>query len=233
MIIDVDKIPKGGLKVSRDFEFPSLELVEESAIFLKPVRADLAIRKMGEEVWIKGRVTARLRFVCSRCLSAFEFPVDSRFDLVFLPEELHELKEELDEEDLDQLFYRDHQIDIREVVLEQLNLTFPAKPLCSESCEGICAVCGRIRRGQPLRLHGPRARRAARGAQNLYERQEINAESKTKTLPFPERQTPGARRPGRPVLLRLLQLRDAQAPPQGLPRMRPLPRPPGHQATES
>jgi uncharacterized protein len=147
MIIDVDKIPKGGLMVNRDFEFPSQELVEESATFLKPVRADLTIRKMDEEVWIKGRVTTLLNVTCGRCLSAFEFPVDSRFDVVFLPQEFQELKEELDEGDVDQLFYRDHQIDLREVVLEQLNLTFPAKPLCSESCEGICAVCGRIRRG--------------------------------------------------------------------------------------
>jgi uncharacterized protein len=72
--------------------------------------------------------------------------VNSKFDLVFLPEELHELRDELNEEDLDQLFYKDRQIDLREVILEQLNLTFPAKPLCSESCEGICAVCGRLRR---------------------------------------------------------------------------------------
>ena len=32
--------------------------------------------------------------------------------------------------------------DLKDVVLEQLNLTFPAKPLCVPDCEGICAVCG-------------------------------------------------------------------------------------------
>jgi uncharacterized protein len=147
MIIDVDKVPKGGLTVDRDFEFPSRELVEENATFLKPVHAGLTVRKVGEEVWIKGRVTTLLNFTCGRCLASFEFPVDSRFDLVFLPQECQGPKEELDEGDVDQLFYRDRQIDLREVALEQLNLTFPAKPLCSESCQGICAVCGRIRRG--------------------------------------------------------------------------------------
>lgn len=146
MQIDVDRIPKEGLKIRRDFDFPSLELVEECVVFLQPVHADVAVDKIGEEVWVKGRVTAHLSFVCSRCLTPFEFPVDSRFDLVFLPEELHELKDGLGEEDLDQLFYKDREIDIREVILEQLNLTFPAKPLCSEGCEGICAVCGQIRR---------------------------------------------------------------------------------------
>jgi uncharacterized protein len=146
MMISVDKIPKEGLKFSRDFEFPSVELVEENAVFLKPVHADLVIKNVGEEIWIKGRITTLLSFVCSRCLTPYEFPVDSKFDLVFLPEEMHELKDELDDEDIDQIFYQEGKIDLREVVLEQLNLTFPAKPLCSETCEGICAVCGKIRR---------------------------------------------------------------------------------------
>lgn len=146
MLIDIDKITKAGLKISRDFDFQSLELVEENAVFLKPVHADVTMTRMGEEVWIKGRVTTRIGFVCSRCLIPYEGPVDSKFDLVYLPEEFHELKDELDDEDIDQLFYQNHQIDVREVILEQLNLTFPAKPLCSENCEGICAVCGKIRR---------------------------------------------------------------------------------------
>jgi len=146
MLIDIDKITKDGLKVSRDFDFQSLELVEENAVFLKPVHADLTLTRVDEEVWIKGRVTTRLSFVCSRCLTPFEFPVDSKFDLVYLPEEMHEIKDELDEEDIDQLFYQNRQIDVRMVILEQLNLTFPSKPLCSEGCEGICAVCGKIRR---------------------------------------------------------------------------------------
>jgi DUF177 domain-containing protein len=146
MVIDVDRIPKEGLAVSRDFEFLTVDLVEENTVFLSPAHADLSVRKVDGQVWIKGRLTARLRFVCSRCLSPYEFPVDSNFDLVYLPEELELMKQELEEDDLGQVFYHDNQIDLREIVLEQLNLTFPLKPLCSESCEGICAVCGKVRR---------------------------------------------------------------------------------------
>jgi uncharacterized protein len=145
MIIDIDRLPKDGLKLVRNFDFPSFDLVEEEAVFLQPVHAELTVKKVGEEVLVKGRIMTCLSFVCSRCLTPFEFPVDSKFDLVFLPEDVHEMKDELDEEDLDRLFYRSRQIDIREVVLEQLNLTFPVKPLCSETCQGICAVCGQIR----------------------------------------------------------------------------------------
>jgi len=146
MVIDVDEIPKDGLSFSRDFEFLNGDLVEENTVFLSPAHAEISVRKVGDEVWIKGRLTARLSFVCSRCLSPFEFPVDSSFDLVYLPEELDLIKEELEEDDLGQVFYHDNRIDLREVVLEQLNLTFPFRPLCSESCEGICPVCGQVRR---------------------------------------------------------------------------------------
>jgi uncharacterized protein len=146
MVIDVDRIPKDGLSVSRDFEFFNVDLVEENTVFLSPAHAEVIVRKFGDEIWIKGRLTARLSFVCSRCLSPYDFPVDSTFDLVYLPEELDLMKDELEEDDLGQVFYRDNQVDLREVILEQLNLTFPLKPLCAESCEGICAVCGKIRR---------------------------------------------------------------------------------------
>jgi uncharacterized protein len=146
MIINVDKISKEGLSISRDFEFLSIDLVEENAVFLSPTHADILIRKVGEEILIKGRLTARLSFVCSRCLTPYEFPVNAAFDLVYFPEDLDGLREELDEEDIDKVFYRSRQIDLREIMLEQLNLTFPLKPLCSETCEGICAVCGQLRR---------------------------------------------------------------------------------------
>jgi len=144
ILIDIDRLPAEGLNLSRDFEFPSLDLVEENAVFLEPAHADLTVRLLGDEVRVQGQVSARLSFVCSRCLTPFEFPVASRFDLVYVPEELDGLSDELDEEKIDQMFFSERQLDLRAVVLEQLNLTFPAKPLCAPDCEGICAVCGEI-----------------------------------------------------------------------------------------
>jgi len=146
MLIEIDRLPQEGLQVSRDFDFLSVDLVEESAVFLEPVHADVLVRKIGDEVWIKGSVTARLSFICSRCLTPFEFPVDSKFDLIFLSEEMESAKDELEEADLDTLYHYDRKIDLRLVVLEQLNLTFPVKPLCAETCEGLCAVCGELLR---------------------------------------------------------------------------------------
>lgn len=147
MLIDIERLSEEGLTVSKDFEFLSVDLVEENTVFLQPTHADVVIRKVGEEISIKGRITANLSFICGRCLTPFEFPVDSAFDLIFLPEELEESKDELEEGDIDKGLYYGGSIDLAEVILEQLNLTFPVKPLCSPDCEGLCAVCGRILQG--------------------------------------------------------------------------------------
>jgi uncharacterized protein len=143
MIVDVDRLPREGLKISKNFELLLDEIIEEDAVFLLPVHADISIKKVGEEIFVKGKIETLLSFVCSRCLVPFEFPVDSRFDLVYLPEEFEEAKEELSGDDLLASFYYSRKIDLKEVVLEQLNLTFPIKPLCSKDCQGICPVCGK------------------------------------------------------------------------------------------
>jgi len=146
MLINVDKLPQEGLAVSKDFEFLGLEMVEENAVFLQPVHTELVIKKVGEELRIKGRIETCLSFVCSRCLMPFKFPVDSKFDLVYLPEELDMIKDELQSEDLNDFYFYDRQIDLKDVVFEQLNMTFPLKPLCSAECQGICPVCGKNQR---------------------------------------------------------------------------------------
>jgi uncharacterized protein len=144
MIIDVEKMPREGRNISEDFEFFSAALVEESAVFLKPVHAELTVKKVGEEILIKGKIVTSLSLICSRCLVPFESSIDSRFDLVYLPEELDVMQDQLESDDINKLFYYDGKIDIEEVILEQLNLVFPAKPLCSDDCQGICPVCGKI-----------------------------------------------------------------------------------------
>ncbi|MGD2295986.1 MAG: DUF177 domain-containing protein, partial [Candidatus Aminicenantes bacterium] len=117
MIIDIDRLHNKGLKISKEFEFFTESLVEENAVFLQPVHAELTVKKTGEEIFIKGKITTRLSFVCSRCLIPFEFPVDSSFDLVYVPEELEEMQDHLSEEDINKLFYYGSKIDIKEVVL--------------------------------------------------------------------------------------------------------------------
>jgi uncharacterized protein len=143
MIIRIDKLPQEGMEIAQDFEFSPCDLIDESAEFLELVLAELKIRRVGDELLIKGDIKTCLSLVCSRCLRHFKFWVDIHCDLVYLPEELDDLKDELGDDDLDNFYYRDRQIDLNEVILEQINLSIPLKPVCSEDCKGICPVCGK------------------------------------------------------------------------------------------
>jgi uncharacterized protein len=144
MLIDIDRLADKELRINQDYEFISSDLVDENAVFLDPVHADLVVKKIGDEIFIKGKITALISFVCSRCLSPYEFPIDSNFDLVYLPEELEEMKDQLEAEDMHKFFYSSPALDLATVVLEQINFTFPLKPLCMQDCQGICPVCGKI-----------------------------------------------------------------------------------------
>ena len=144
MIIEIDRLTEKELKVSKDFEFLSTDLVDENVVFREPVHADISIKRIGEEILVKGRITTQLSFVCSRCLSPYEVPVNSPFDLVYLPEELDELGEQLEEDDMNRIYYMSPVINLLDVVLEQVNLTFPIKPLCAKDCQGLCPVCGKV-----------------------------------------------------------------------------------------
>ena len=91
-----------------------------------------------------GRVRASLELSCSRCAESFVLPVEASFDLRYQPTELNsgEGEQEIEDEDLSTAFYEDDTIDLAQLVREQLYLSLPMKPLCEESCRGLCSQCG-------------------------------------------------------------------------------------------
>ncbi len=48
----------------------------------------------------------------------------------------------LDPEELAVSFYRDERIDLSQMIVEQIVLALPMKPLCKLDCLGLCPQCG-------------------------------------------------------------------------------------------
>jgi uncharacterized protein len=71
-------------------------------------------------------------------------PVAADFDLRYLPqtENRGEGEVKIEEGDLETAFYADDVIDLGIVMREQFYLVLPMKPLCRESCKGLCPHCG-------------------------------------------------------------------------------------------
>src|SRR6185503_17458361 len=118
---------------------------DEEYTVAAPVHLVMDVHKDGEAYRVTGRVTTRLQLECGRCLEPFEIPVDSPFELRYVPlvEAAVEGEErEVAEDDLTTAFYKEDSIDLGELMHEQFVLALPMKPLCAEGCKGLCPHCG-------------------------------------------------------------------------------------------
>jgi uncharacterized protein len=93
---------------------------------------------------VAGRLNAEIELTCSRCLEPFTTPVSTDFDLSYVPrtENVGEGEREVEEDDLATAFYSSNQIDLGQLIVEQLQLAVPMKPLCDGTCKGLCPQCG-------------------------------------------------------------------------------------------
>jgi uncharacterized protein len=111
---------------------------------VSPATLVFDIYKDKENFRLVGTVKATLELTCGRCLEPFALPIDSSFDLRYQPHAHNtgEGEKEIEEDDLTTAFYENESIDLGELMREQFYLALPMKPLCAESCHGLCVHCG-------------------------------------------------------------------------------------------
>lgn len=129
--------------------FPVLAEMEKSGevVFLTPVVVTLHAYSVGGMVELSGHVSVQIELPCGRCLVASPFELSSDFSQSYVEELPHVSGEdgqelELSAEEMGLELFEDDCIDLTEEIQQQLLLMFPDHPLCSESCKGLCAVCG-------------------------------------------------------------------------------------------
>ncbi len=120
---------------------------DEEYTVAAPVHLVMDVHKDGEAYRVTGRVETRLQLECGRCLESFAIPVDSPFELRYVPEvgggaAGTDEERQVSEDDLTTAYYKEDSIDLGELMHEQFVLALPMKPLCSEACKGLCAQCG-------------------------------------------------------------------------------------------
>ena len=134
--------------VDRTFQpsdFAASVVQDEEYKVVAPVHLVMDVHKDGDAYRAVGRVQTRLQLECGRCLESFEIPVDSPFELRYVPEPAATAdgdEREVTEDDLTTSYYKEESIDLAELMHEQFVLALPMKPLCSEGCKGLCPHCG-------------------------------------------------------------------------------------------
>ncbi len=127
-------------------DFPSLTELQEKGVcrFLGPLQLDFTVAREFDHIRAHGRIGARVRYSCSRCLAEYDASLDTEFTIFYSKTTRVPLEEEvaLAEVDLVSVSYEGDTIDFTNEVEEQVIMEIPLKPLCREECKGLCSTCG-------------------------------------------------------------------------------------------
>jgi len=123
-----------------------LERDEVAAVGEATIQANVKKGELADEYVADGAVSFTVDLNCSRCAEIYPIANTSTFHVRFRPRpEASEENEEVeitDKEELDVEFYSARTIPVRDLALEQIQLSLPMKPLCDENCLGLCPTCG-------------------------------------------------------------------------------------------
>lgn len=131
-------------RVVRTYEPARFDLEGEDFRLKAPVELAAEIRKDTQKIRLVGKIRTTLDVNCGRCLEPFDIPVDTAFDLMFMPEPAvpRDGEHQVHDTDVGVSSYKGDTIDLGEVMREQFFLALPMKPLCRQDCRGLCPVCG-------------------------------------------------------------------------------------------
>ncbi len=145
LIVRFMDIPQEGMR--RDIPLEEgwlMKIAPVGASFRQGIRAEVFIETSGRNVSVSGSITGDVELTCVRCLKTFPFHVNPHFSLVLVPEEnsrLH-VERELAKEHLDMDVYRNEEVNIEALLVDQIVLSLPSYPRCTEFCKGLCTRCG-------------------------------------------------------------------------------------------
>jgi uncharacterized protein len=102
---------------------------------------DVRLSKSNNDVVVHGRITAKLRAPCARCLEQVTIPVDQAVSALMVPST--KLKDpaaneyEFRSDEADTLPYDGETVVLDDLVRDELLLEIPMIPLCREDCPGM------------------------------------------------------------------------------------------------
>jgi uncharacterized protein len=150
LVVLVSQIPPEGQQVTAELTPADLHIEAEETFRLEPgASVDLHVEKGDEDsVHVRGRVSARLRLQCSRCVKDYVVSAAEPLDLFYLPHRAGDNEEasdevELSDRDMVVAYYDGDQLDLGEALREHLLLDVPMKRLCRDDCKGLCVHCGK------------------------------------------------------------------------------------------
>ena len=113
-------------EIESEINFQDLSFRNREIKIPEPLGLKLNIYKTEDSFVFSGKLKGKFIIECSRCLESFTYP----FEI--------EINEGISKQDIEDL----KSFNVNDLLIKDIYLAIPIKPLCSEDCRGICPDCG-------------------------------------------------------------------------------------------
>lgn len=113
-----------------------------------PLKVELDAHDVGGTAVVTGKLAIEVELSCSRCLNPVHESLTIPYHETFVKGEEPEESESEDDEAAEAIYVPEDRIELKPYLVESVLLHLPFVPLCSETCEGLCPVCGGNRNEQ-------------------------------------------------------------------------------------
>jgi uncharacterized protein len=152
MKIQLDQIPETGLELSFSGDQDILSDAAAKVSFPNPIKIDpkvkgsLTLTVPGSDILVRGAIVVSVRSICSRCLREYDFDRDLNFDLLLKPRDPETpLEQEYEQGEASTFFVENNEFDPGDMIVQEIALELPMKPICAEDCPGLCPKCGALK----------------------------------------------------------------------------------------
>jgi len=125
MKVDTRSVPAAGLVLQGQVDSADIDIVDSTLDWKSPIACRLRLQVTGNILLVRGSLSCRIDYICSRCLKTFPSLLeigDFRAEVEFTPPFAI--------------------IDLTANIRQDIILGLKYKPVCSENCRGLCLQCG-------------------------------------------------------------------------------------------
>ena len=148
MKIRIDEIPEDGLDLILKGDENVLAATLDDLDPPRGAQIDPRVKGVvrlvdgGNEVVLSARLQARVHLSCFRCLKEFDKDLELTMDLAVRRSVEDQSGDSLVESMDNEILIDGSELDLGDLIVQEILLEVPMKPLCRDDCPGLCPRCG-------------------------------------------------------------------------------------------
>jgi uncharacterized protein len=149
MILPIKRIPDGHSVLSQTVEMSG---EQEQWLKARSLACRAEIDRIRSQMHVQIFYSGTVQVECARCCSQFDLPVQGDFRIMCVHASGVGKESGFSKEEVDVVFDDEtNEIDVTPFIYEEIVVSLPMKPLCSEQCTGIAAVMAEGREENPAK----------------------------------------------------------------------------------